>query len=513
MTVGHVCCAAMVLALAGAAAANAQPAARVRAIYTNVAGHPTRQVPGLPGALFNEGVGTQFDRPFVSPDGSRWVLRARLAPPAGPAENDIVIAGSGVSGASGVVVMREGAPTGLLLNEQYGAPDTFMGIDDVGRVVFSAATTAPPAYDRVVVRWTGSGATLVAREGSTAPGTGGGLYGQPDSAGILADGTAYFRTVISGGPRNGQAVVYRGGTIVAAAQDPAFEPEGQLLDPSFPWRVLHPGTLRMDASGAHWVCGGELDSPDPAGDQVLAVDNTVRVQEGSVTPGDMTGRTVGAASVTPMVISADGRSWAGRSAYVGGDKFVIVSGVIVAVTRERITAHPWRTERYDDTTYPQTFFVSTVNSAGDWVVGGVTDAPDLSANAVLVLNSQRVLLREGDPVDMNGDGLANDGVFIATFNNDDAVLTDAGMLYFTADLRNAAGAVIGQGFLAMRICRADWDGSGVVASSDVSLFLQDWVGSLQWGTWLGDFDHDGVVTSADIAAFLSAWLEGLMSGC
>lgn len=514
MTVGHVCCAAMIVALAGASAARGQPAARVRAIYTNIPGHPTRQVPGVPGGLFNEGVGTQFERPFVSPDGTRWAMRARLAPPAVASNNDIVIAGSGVSGASGVIVMREGSPTGLLVGEVYGTPDTVLGIDNTGRVAFSALTTAPPAYDAVVVRWAGSG-SLVAREGSTAPGTGGGLYGTPDSVGILADGTVYFRTRIAGGPRDGQVVLYRGGTIVAAAGDPAFEPAGQLLDPSYPWRGLYSGTVRMDASGAHWACGGEVDSPDPSGDQVLAVDNTVRVQEGSVTPGDLSGRTVAASTATPVVVSADGGRWIGRSAYAGGDEFVVASGAVVAVTDGLITARATGAERYDDSQYAATFFLSTVNSAGDWVVGGVTDAADQGANAVLVLNGQRVLVREGDPVDLNGNGLADDGVFIAVFNNDDAVLTDPprSMLYFTADLRDSAGAVIGQGFLAMSVCRADWDGSGAVTSTDVSAFLREWLASAQGGGTSGDFDHDGAATSGDIAAFLSAWIEAVTVGC
>ena len=88
-------------------------------------------------------------------------------------------------------------------------------------------------------------------------------------------------------------------------------------------------------------------------------------------------------------------------------------------------------------------------------------------------------------------------------------------LYFTADIRDAAGTVIGQGFLTARVCRADWNGSGSANSADIAAFLGDWVASVQGVPPLGvaDYDHDGVVTSADIGAFLAAWVGAVTGGC
>lgn len=64
-----------------------------------------------------------------------------------------------------------------------------------------------------------------------------------------------------------------------------------------------------------------------------------------------------------------------------------------------------------------------------------------------------------------------------------------------------------------RACTPDFDGSGSVATSDVSAFLSAWFADLAQGTNLaGDFNCDGVVASTDLSAFLSAWFAAL-DGC
>jgi hypothetical protein len=72
-------------------------------------------------------------------------------------------------------------------------------------------------------------------------------------------------------------------------------------------------------------------------------------------------------------------------------------------------------------------------------------------NAVLVLNGTTEVLREGDPVDVNGNGLFDDDAFLSVFNNDDSFLTDDLKYYFNADLRNGAGTSIGQAFLVAQV--------------------------------------------------------------
>jgi hypothetical protein len=56
-------------------------------------------------------------------------------------------------------------------------------------------------------------------------------------------------------------------------------------------------------------------------------------------------------------------------------------------------------------------------------------------------------------------------------------------------------------------CLADWDHNGVVNSTDVSDFINDWFLDQQAGTLTTDFDGNGVVNSTDVSAFINAYFE------
>ncbi|MBL8857249.1 MAG: CHRD domain-containing protein [Planctomycetes bacterium] len=106
-------------------------------------------------------------------------------------------------------------------------------------------------------------------------------------------------------------------------------------------------------------------------------------------------------------------------------------------------------ESWDDADFADGFFAMAGNAAGDYVVGGLTSAPS-SVNGVIVMNNSIVLLREGDPVDVNGNGLFDDDAYYNTFGNDDCVLLEDGSLYFTATLKNGAGTAFAQGVFLRR---------------------------------------------------------------
>jgi len=57
-------------------------------------------------------------------------------------------------------------------------------------------------------------------------------------------------------------------------------------------------------------------------------------------------------------------------------------------------------------------------------------------------------------------------------------------------------------------CTADWDGNGVVNSTDVSAFINDWFADQVNGTLFTDFDDNGVVNSTDVSMFINAWFVG-----
>jgi hypothetical protein len=57
-------------------------------------------------------------------------------------------------------------------------------------------------------------------------------------------------------------------------------------------------------------------------------------------------------------------------------------------------------------------------------------------------------------------------------------------------------------------CRVDWDGNGVVNSTDVSNFINDWFQDQANGTTVTDYDGNGVVNSTDVSMFINDWFAG-----
>lgn len=62
-------------------------------------------------------------------------------------------------------------------------------------------------------------------------------------------------------------------------------------------------------------------------------------------------------------------------------------------------------------------------------------------------------------------------------------------------------------------CPSDWNDDGVVNSTDVSDFINDWFVDQVDGTLVTDFNSDGVSNSTDVSDFINAWFESVALGC
>jgi len=421
-------------------------------IFSNIATSPTSDVPGLPsGTKFHTGTGTQFDRPFGSPDGTRWIFGGvtNLA----TTEDEIIVVGGGLTGAGAMTVVREGTATFFDGTVNWGTLRTNMGINDAGHYAFSADTSAATTSDEVAARWVG-GFELMAREGVQAPGQGAGIgYGSLTNAvHILSNSDVRFRTSSLTGATT-QQVLYSNsslanGTIVA--QTDITIPTGQLVAPDQSTDNLTSDRFRSDATGANYIYHGDLNGPTTT-DLVMVYNGQVMAQEGVVLPGSGFASNVSslASDAGSQQVSPYNGHYMFRGWNADGTDWVVRDGAVVAVTDGPI--HVGATEFFDDASYTACFFLNAINSFGDYVIGGVTNAADLNANAVLVLNGAEVVLRENDPVDLDGNGLADDNAYISVFNNDDAFLSDDMYYYFNADLRDSDGNSIGQAYLVMLV--------------------------------------------------------------
>jgi hypothetical protein len=87
---------------------------------------------------------------------------------------------------------------------------------------------------------------------------------------------------------------------------------------------------------------------------------------------------------------------------------------------------------------------------------------------------------------------------------------EAGVNYRVRIADYGAAGDIGQFILHVDFicCAVDWDANGVVNSTDVSAFINDWFEDQASGASTTDFNHDGVANSTDVSDFINAWLEG-----
>ena len=55
---------------------------------------------------------------------------------------------------------------------------------------------------------------------------------------------------------------------------------------------------------------------------------------------------------------------------------------------------------------------------------------------------------------------------------------------------------------------ADWNHDGVVNSTDVSDFINDWFIDQAAGTLVADFDENGISNSTDVSELINAFFAG-----
>jgi hypothetical protein len=495
----------------GAALTAAAPAQTTRVVYSEIAADPTSAVPdgaGVPaGTLF-----TAFDRPYRSPDGLRWIISAETSLAA--AENEIIIVGGGMAGAT---VVREGTAFGTpTVGETVGLIRRNMGISDVGNYAFGMNSSGPLETDEYIVLFDmfidgPNSFVTIAREGSMVRGVAGEVYGSTlDAAHILNDNfTVGFRAPSTVGalPTTMDDFLILGAAITAQAGVGA--PSGQAGGAAETWEAFDADDFYTDATGAAFIAQGDLTGPT-TGDDVIVVNGRVVLQEGSTVPSS--GLTSPIATLTEISMDSGG-AWYCRGNNDDLQDWVVRSGGIVALRGEPIVRGS--TELFSDAPFAATFFWHAGNTFGEYVVGGTTSSADVEADAVLVLNGTTVVARQGDPVDLDGNGAYDDDVFIDIFNNDDGFLTDDGLLYLTADTYDSALVSLGQMFLVIDVddhpaCPGDVapvPADGTVEFQDLLVVLAAWgpCPAPCETSCAGDVDGNCIVGFDDLLLVLSGW--------
>ncbi len=500
-----ICSSVVVSALAAGAVCDRALAGLIQALYTSVAaGAGSSDVPGGGGIRF-----VSFDRPARSPDGTRWLMLARTD--SGNTANDaIFFAGQGPTG---TMILREGVTEIEPGRTAENMSERRCAITDAGDAAMTINLTGATTDDSTITVVSGSGSPSVRlREGQAVAAIPGASYGVTltdptfDSLGRVAVRAV---SLAGTGTGMGSAVLLADGTVLAAQiANAATRPTGQLGAEN--WSAFDLGNVYTDAGGSRWLARGSL-SGSAASNVVLAVDNVVRIQESVTLPGQ--------ASPVLTILGANMTSngdWFARGENADDSAWIVRSGIVEFDSDDAVPGGD-PGETFTNTIWNvsngNTFFEHTGNNFGDWIVGGFTNAPT-ARYAVWVLNGQRVVIRRGDPIDLDGNGLADDNAVVdvtgltgASLNNKvtGGVLADDGWFYFITDVSEPNLAPRGEAFVRVRVfCPADTNRNGETTVQDIFDFLAAYFASEA----RGDFNRAGGITVQDIFDFLAAYFAG-----
>ncbi|MCA9281963.1 MAG: hypothetical protein H6812_10985 [Phycisphaeraceae bacterium] len=487
-------CLAAGLALSVVCVANA--GTTLRAIYTAIPGDPTSQVPGKAGAEFG-----LFERPYRSESDEKWILRARTG--TFIADENVIIAGEG---GVGDLVVYEGQPAPWAPGEVISTLDIQCGINAAGQFVFGSNTNNGPndADEYLITGQLGSSALTVAlRQDDEVPGFPGVTHGDLiDDEQILADGTIAYRTINAVGlPSDEDTLLVVGDTVIV--QEGITIPAGQLFAFMEPWDAFDFQGFYVSADGSDVLIDGDVEG-DTIRDEMTVYNGTVVLQESGVISGFVNPIAGGFTGIRESYMMSNG-DWFSRGTNSGGGQdWVVRNSLPVAATG--LAIHTGTTEKFADGDSFNTFLAMAGNNLGDYVIACFTDNADPNRNTVLLLNRVEVILREGDPVDVDNNGAYDDDAFLAGFHEDQMFMTDNGSVYFIAFLRDGMGAALGEAFLRLiPDCVGDTNGDLIVDVDDLNNILSNWLVNVGVGSPFDLANNDGIVDVDDLNVALSAW--------
>jgi len=474
----------------GAAASAVAP----RVIFSSIvapADLGTNYVPGYPGAVWAAPSGSTASRIMdgisPSPDFGRWVGTGRIE--AGTTDEDCLTYGSGISSFNSVLRENTGMPVnGFLVDDiKNGAT----AINNSGFMLFGlddTNTASSSTLDDHLMTFDGATYTLVHSQLGAAPSLAGMLFQGAFATAALAGSDLWFGNTVGATSGAARQTFYKNGDVQVRAT--VTIPTGQAGGGTSSLSTMTAGSLKVDATGTNTAYVGTLASP--ASTIVLVYNNDVKIQKNQVLAGSSFASPVNTIDVD-INMSPNGNYMA-RGSNVDGQDWVVKNGNVIAQKGSPVI--PGSTINWDDAAFAAGFFISMTNNYGETIVGGLTTDSNVGSDAYMVAHNRLVFLKEGDEVDLTGDGVG-DGVYIATFNDDNGFLTDNLYWYFSGNLKDGSGNIVGNAMMRYPVpFLGDVDSDDEVGSTDFDIVVSNFGNSP--ATYAeGDVDGDGEVGSTD----------------
>lgn len=426
-------------ALLTSAVINTALAGDVEVIFTEIPGHPTAAASGTLDIAGNPIAAdiTALEDLHVRHDGGQWIVKGRVN--VNTATDTILFIGSG---SNGTAFAQEDQPfVGGFAGELYDFFDSGNPVvwDENGNIAFSArAKGGVSSVKEKLVYFDGVNHTHILTESSPTTGlvdiasnpTGDELIGNSiGSVFLLNNGQIGFvNTPIQNCSSFNYPAMFMNN---AGFRQSGVSPIGAEL-----WDSFSLSGAGGTPDGAHWFAIGDTDAATTV-DEVLVVDDVVVIREGS----PVAGSAVIADDTFACSMLSNG-DWFARGDDAAADDWAVKNGVLIAKTGDPLNGSE---------NYGNAFADFTGNRVGDWLLVTNTDNTNPLIDQVMVVNGVEVC-RENDPIDLDGNGLFDDNVFIRAFQANDTRFMDDGTIYFLANLQDGAQVNLGDAFLRMKLC-------------------------------------------------------------
>lgn len=480
--------------LIASGAASAQ-AVLPKVIFSGIQTSPTSDVPGYPGVKFN-----LLTRIYASPNGNHFIS---VSTNVGTGSPRVITTGSTSTPNSLTVRVRETESWVLGGPLTTNAIRSVAGMNDSGNFACTLTSSEPSAANDYSIKNVGGVFSSVAKEGDLAPLTGANYPTGFAAPQILADNTMAWGTgtnnaTVDGGLFTESALLARRAVTI---------PGGQLSGSPVPIMRFETDKFRMGSEDHSFIYQAlvGVGSVTATGSSIVAVDNNVVAQVGYAIPESPVSTEVANFGTTAnggSSISARNRYFTFSGGLVGGQDFV-VQGKVGSLPRfvfEGDPITPDNSEVWASTS--TTFSGVAINSYGETVICGLTNNLDTTQNYVVVFSNgytSSVVYRRFDPIDLNGNDLADDDLFFQSIASDNLMFCDNNRLFLGAQLRTSAATLPGTTLAHIWMdlpLTGDVDGDGEVSLNDIDLAIQAY-GSANAGEPT-DLDGDGEGTLNDI---------------
>ncbi|MBK8269427.1 MAG: hypothetical protein IPK83_14425 [Planctomycetes bacterium] len=453
-------------------------------IYTRIAGHPTAVVPGLVDFEDNPVFG-QFDSIMnfnVSEDGTRWTVDGG-SDLADTIIDGVMMLGSGFSGSVFAQEGKQAADSSPCTT--YTFFDDDVGFNSNDDFSWGSITSGPDiTYTNIAGVNTNIAESGDAVNGLRSPGT---INNSMVSEFLLDDGRVGFYAANISGSRAAYVYWDSVGGINVFMERNVTSIGGDLLTSLQIGSNTH--SFYTTPDGLHTLVGAGI-----ATGQLVAHDGVSVIRTGDL---------FGAVTIDAVfdIAMANNGDWIARGDQPGDDDWAIRNGVLVAATGQSVSGGA--------ETWGNSIANIAVNSMGDYLIGGNTSETDVNLDTVLVLNGTDIVVRESDPVDLDGNGLFDDDAFINAFSAFQTKISNDGRIHFLATLKTAEGTNLQTAFLVVDVSQGcptiqgDAGGNGSRNGIDVADFVDCILtGGVPAGSCnFVDYDNDDDVDFDDLSAF------------